>query len=167
LNDLLKRLESQKAKLPLEDHSIIDWGVSAIRIRMRQREELMDEVRENLKSKCIAITKKWANMTKPEEIYSSVTYNLPKIINESIDLEYEEGAGKSISHLVNDLKELKHLDKNSLNRILQKTSTFCSDTANAFDNLKDEMNESERQTAIQLAKHYKLAAKDFNPSITR
>lgn len=43
LNGLLKRLENQKSKLPIDDHPIIDWGISLIRARIREEEQVMSE----------------------------------------------------------------------------------------------------------------------------
>ena len=43
LNGLLKRLESQKANLPIEDHPIIDWGISLIRAKIREEEQVMSK----------------------------------------------------------------------------------------------------------------------------
>ncbi|PSB16310.1 hypothetical protein C7B65_22050 [Phormidesmis priestleyi ULC007] len=46
LNRLLERLESQKAKLPLEDHAIIGWGISIIRTKVQEEEQLRKKVSE-------------------------------------------------------------------------------------------------------------------------
>jgi hypothetical protein len=38
VNELLQKLESQKARLPVEDRSIIDWGIGVIRARAQEEE---------------------------------------------------------------------------------------------------------------------------------
>ena len=47
LNGLLQELESQKVKLPPEDHSIIDWGISVIRIKIRDEKRLKNRMSES------------------------------------------------------------------------------------------------------------------------
>lgn len=51
LNELLERLESQKAKLPLEDHPIIDWGIGVIRARALEEEEFKKKMCKELEAK--------------------------------------------------------------------------------------------------------------------
>lgn len=176
LNRLLERLESQKAKLPLEDRSIIDWGINTIRIRLRQREQLMDEVREKLKNMCTNLINEWEVKPNPGEVYSLLNIKLPEIMGEGVDLEYAEGSGESIFQLMGALQDLdkrKKLNdnqgKSSLTQICQNTRCFCSGKAKELhDKIKNgKIEESELETASNLAKHYKLAAEDFSLSATK
>ena len=51
LNGLLERLESQKAKLPLEDHAVVNWGISLIRAKLQEEKLLKNEMNEHLENK--------------------------------------------------------------------------------------------------------------------
>jgi len=51
LNGLLQRLESQKAKLAVEDRSIVDWGIGLIRAKSQEKEQLRQEMCSNLNSR--------------------------------------------------------------------------------------------------------------------
>ena len=42
LNSLLERLESQKARLPQEDRSIIDWGIGFVKAKRQEELQLME-----------------------------------------------------------------------------------------------------------------------------
>ena len=163
LNRLLERLESQKAKLPLEDHSIIDWGINAIRIRMRQRDQLMDEVQAKLNSKCMILVKRWERDCDPEKMYESFIQDLPGIVDAGSGLDYKEATKIAISNLKRELKKRPVKDKNSLDNILQLSSKFCSSKAEGIeDNLKNKkIRESLVPQALKLAKHYRLAARDL------
>jgi hypothetical protein len=48
LNGLLERLESQKAKLPNKNHSIIDWGIQQVKTKIWEEERFMNETDERL-----------------------------------------------------------------------------------------------------------------------
>lgn len=51
LNGLLNRLRNYKLELPVEDHPIIDWGINAIKAKMQEKEQLMNEIWEELRRK--------------------------------------------------------------------------------------------------------------------
>lgn len=44
LNGLLKQLESYKSKLPIEDHPIIDWGISMVKAKMQEEKGFMHDI---------------------------------------------------------------------------------------------------------------------------
>ncbi|MEO1351558.1 MAG: hypothetical protein AAFW84_22595 [Cyanobacteria bacterium J06635_15] len=44
LDGLLEQLEYHKSRLSVEDHPVIDWGISLIRLKLQEVEKLMEEV---------------------------------------------------------------------------------------------------------------------------
>ncbi|MDZ7991613.1 MAG: hypothetical protein RM022_029220 [Nostoc sp. EfeVER01] len=168
LKDILEKLESQKAKLPLEDHSIIDWGISVIRVRMQQREQLMVIVQKKFDNIYNAIKQKWDDKPEQNEIYLSLANGLQEIIeyHASTDLEYAEGAGKYIVDLRNDLKsfcdEKKIRDKISIKQILENTSSFLKrKVKKKKEQAKKDKDEKKRQMASKLAEYYEQANRDI------
>lgn len=51
LNELLEKLKLQKEKLPPEDHPIIDWGISVIQARAFEKNQLINEMYQELEDK--------------------------------------------------------------------------------------------------------------------
>ncbi|MGI0486596.1 hypothetical protein ACN4EK_14240 [Pantanalinema rosaneae CENA516] len=47
LKGLLEKLECQKKRLPIEDHPIIDWGISLIKVKMKEEEKLKNRMSES------------------------------------------------------------------------------------------------------------------------
>ncbi|MBD2358377.1 hypothetical protein H6G41_27835 [Tolypothrix sp. FACHB-123] len=171
MKDILEQLESQKTKLPLEDHSVINWGISAIQIRMQQREKLMAKVQEEFENMYNNIKQKLNDKPEKNEIYLSFANGLKEIItyHASTDLEYAEGAGKYIVTLKNDLKSLcddkKIRDKISSKEILEKTSIFLKDKVTRKKQQEEEAkkskDEKKSQIASKLAEYYEQANRDI------
>lgn len=160
MNKLVEKLESQKARLPLEDHSIIDWAVGAIRIRMQQKEELMDEIEESLNKKATEFIDKCGKDSNPEAIYKSFTSALPDIIGAGSDLDYDEVTGKVIRRLKTHLNE-SLTDKDSLQKIFKGSSKFCEDKADEIEKNLSGIDESEISHSEKLLGDYKRSAKDL------
>jgi hypothetical protein len=51
MNQLLQRLESQKLRLPVEDHPIIDWGIGMLRARAQEEESCRMQQKQKLDAK--------------------------------------------------------------------------------------------------------------------
>ncbi len=163
MNDLLERLESQKAKLPLEDHSIIDWGISAIRIRMQQKEKLMDEVSASLENIITKLIEEWKKNPKHQAIYESFMNTLPSIICTGSHFDYDEATKGAISRLKESLKKHFKNHDDSFQKVLNYSSKFCTSKANEIENNLNlnKIKKSEMQQSKKLADTYRLAAKDL------
>lgn len=163
MNKLVEKLESQKARLPLEDHPIIDWAVSAIRIRMQQKEELMDEIEESVNKKATQFIQKCGRNPNPQVVYTELTNTLPRIIGEGSHLDYDEVTGKVIHKIKNHVSECFKNDKDSLNKIFEFTSIYCDDIADEIEtkiNLK-QIDESEIIQSQNLANGFRRGANDL------
>ncbi len=53
LNELLERLEAEKCRLPVEDHPILEWGISVTRIKMLEQEAFESKMSAELERKFI------------------------------------------------------------------------------------------------------------------
>lgn len=163
MNKLVEKLESQKARLPLEDYPIIDWAVSAIRIRMQQKEELMDEIEESVNKKVTQFIQKCGKNSNPQVVYTELTKILPIVISEASVDDCHEVAKKGIHKIKNYMGECFKNDKDSVNKIFHLTSIYCDDVANEIEtkiNLK-QINESEIIQAQNLLNGFRRGANDF------
>ncbi|MGB3615645.1 MAG: hypothetical protein WBA10_17755 [Elainellaceae cyanobacterium] len=60
LNQLIDQLEVQKKKLPVEEHSIIDWGVNLVRAKLQEEMTFMREIEQQW----IELREKYSDMEK-------------------------------------------------------------------------------------------------------
>ncbi len=162
MNNLIEKLETQKTRLPQEDHSIIDWAISAIRIRIKQREEIMDEITEGINE----INRKFCKNiehSNPQQIYTHFTNSLVKIIDKGSFLEYEDATKKGIRNLTHNLNNCLSIDSASLGNILKNSSDFCHDKANEIEQMiKDKkIKKLAIESATKLVENYKQASKDL------
>jgi len=51
LSNLVDQLEKQKQKLPKEDHAIIEWGINAVKAKIREEEIFTRELEKEWKQK--------------------------------------------------------------------------------------------------------------------
>ncbi|MCC5632520.1 hypothetical protein LC613_33445 [Nostoc sphaeroides CHAB 2801] len=163
---LLKKLESQKTKLPLEDHSIVDWGINAIRARMEQREQIMDLVRQELENIKKNFIEEWDKTSDPEKIKKLFKNGLEEIMIKSADLEYEKGAKEVIVDWVKYLCEHKPLNKNSFKDILKTTSDYCREYAKNLTK-KKYSEQKDKERANSLSEKFKLAAEDITENTSK
>ena len=164
LKELLQKLESQRSKLPLEDHPIIDWGISVIQTRMRQRKQLMNLVQKNLDEKGTDLRRLKDN-TDMTRIGELIKAELPKLIQEGCDLEYAEGVGQVVSRLKTHMKDNLGLDEEKLREVRRDVSTFCTNKSQRHEQkvADREIQDSEDiRLTKALASHYKSAATDFS-----
>ena len=118
LNGLLKQLERQKAKIRIEDHAILNWGIGVVRAKMQDEEQFMREIDdkwERLKQKYspnayeefIQISG-WKSLNLSEDgdqkhLYESGWSNLRNILSLCI----EEGRIRvDFKSVVNNFKEI-------------------------------------------------------------
>lgn len=158
LKNILEKLENQKTKLPLEDHSVIDWAIGAIRIRMQQREQLMDEVQQELENLKRDFARELGNTTEAKKICESFKDVLPRIMTVSVGSNYEQGPGRVIPNLFEPLWKHENLDENSRNQILEETLNFCRNNANKLNTNPQDEDERTRDIRIQLVENYNRTA---------
>ena len=94
MDEFLQRLESQKAKLPPEDHSIIDWGISFVQAKMLEEEQLMDTF--------------WKDYDTNADLFND---NLKKVnLDLNVEKLEEELWKKAVKEFFEKLVELIYLD---------------------------------------------------------
>lgn len=163
LNSLLERLESQKARLPQEDHSIIDWGISTIQIRMRQREQLMDETRATLDQSCTDIIETLKKKPNQKDRYESFHTGLEEIIvaqGSSIGYDEEGGLKNCVSRLMKALADLSNMSKPDYERMCEYTATRFRGKADGF---KDSIASPNNEQNKLLENSFRQASKDLHP----
>lgn len=142
LNGLLEQLEKQKAKLPLEDHPIIDWGISLIKIKLREKEQLMEEVIERLQREFTDdyetfISKAgWRNynLKIPEgkkDLSKSLLEHLDKLFDESCGIEVTGILDKFVPIVKKHLQDfcVEKEEQKLANQLLGEYSAYYSERA--------------------------------------
>jgi len=89
LNSLLERLESQKALLPFDDHSIVDWGISTLKTRIHQKKKVMSQIEKDLESVWIEhenLLNSSQESTEAHDCFQCIKKALPHTVN--VDDQY-------------------------------------------------------------------------------
>jgi hypothetical protein len=163
LNNLLDRLESQKARLPQEDHSIIDWGIGAVRIRLQQREQVMNKTKDDIMMMGQALIEKCRTHS---DVLELIKEDLPKIIQEGSDLKYDDGIREVVLDLISYFTQESTLNEVTRNKLFDDVSDFCKGRVSNLNTkiAAKEHAKSEEELKIprDLVQHYSSIVKDFD-----
>ncbi|MGG6269025.1 hypothetical protein ACQ4M3_34365 [Leptolyngbya sp. AN03gr2] len=147
LNKLLQRLESQKGRLSSEDRSIIDWGISVIRAKIREEEQLQQEMCKELEGKYLSYEtfleqSRWESFdvscVTPSKWLQSVQENLNEIASATYSCGHPERAAGYATRLKSylgtfcDDPEVRISEQEIVGRCI----TFCERMATAFGDPK-------------------------------
>lgn len=147
VNDLLERLKSQKAKLPLEDHSIIDWGISLIQAKLKEEKQLRKEMNAKfnkyLDYELFIAAPGWGSLdlTNPKdeaELLNLIRTELETLVNESYASEddIEDYTAHFMARLLDLCRE--HQRDTLYEQLVQKCRSYCIQSAAHFDSANPE-----------------------------
>jgi hypothetical protein len=134
LKGLLERLESQKILLPYDDHPIIDWGISTLKIRLKERREVMDVVQKKLEAvvkKCVDELDKSKNL---DDFFSAIVECIEEVLRYN-NFAYKEDHRTRVMNVIDERLFDKHKKcfigkqkfKESLETLIKWLDTFTAE----------------------------------------
>lgn len=149
LNELLEKLATHKQKLPSDDHLVVDWIISAIQIRQREKEVLMAEIDKKLKSLKDEYKKdldKSSDKNSINKVFQTHLRDLvdelsclyPNLIN---DAKFEDCVSEYV-----DILQKKVLGADEFNKIIRKANEFCEKKAK---NLGEKINQANLEEEVE------------------
>ena len=142
LNGLLKRLENQKYKLPIEDRSVIDWGISLIRAKMREEDLLMSEtwkkleVQYDLRHRDFVKQSGWEPYNK-DDFGASLKIHLQEIAVAACTSKAPDRARKYAHKLSGYLYTFCHEEGIVYNELIDGCTSFCTKRFERYRNPED------------------------------
>ncbi len=165
LNGLLEQLRSQKTELPQSDHSIIDWVINSIQIRLREKEILMSEVEQQLIDMRNDYLEDLKGCSEPDEVNEIFQKNLSCLVNKCATLasgQLEPETNRRVSEYKKDLESFfgtaSNNHNNSYIRIIEATKIYCKNLIAYFQDVIDKSEEiQEQKQAEYMIEHYNIA----------
>ncbi len=166
MNKLLERLEHQKEKLPVEDHSIIDWGINFVKAKMQEEEYVMaekikalfDKYREELsKVNFTRLPGNDLNLHQIDRLNQKVTKSLIHIICAS---NYDDST--KINAIKDNASKFKRIIRTKFtseksSEICRRITIYCETQASKWNKFAEEQTENKKKNAsYELSRSYKL-----------
>jgi hypothetical protein len=163
---LLKNLENQKLRLPLEDHSVVDWGVNLLKAKEKEIEQFMiiksKDILDKFQNPQTPIIMAWGRFTlgNPQgenHLFHEFIHCINEAMNDCAPLD-DNTLKSCIGHLVDHLNKLcKERNEHKLTEIiLKKASQYYKKDAEQYG---DQMPENQKE----VCRRRQIVSKNLKP----